>query len=179
LADALAPLLAEIDGSLVANLDRDALADAGEQDDALAVEYTRLFEVGPGGSPISLYAGHHQGGRTQTMEEVLRFYFHFGLERDETLHDLPDHLISELEFLHFLTFQQARIEDRMGDPSHHVRGQRDFLDRQLGRWVPKLLPLLVAHEASSHYLEVFRLLDLFLRHECEKGIPPLMRAATR
>ncbi len=173
-ADALVPLLAAIDESLLADLDREALADAGPNDDALAVEYTRLFDVGPGGSPISLYGGHHQGGRTQTMEEVLRFYLHFGLERDAARHDLPDHLISELEFLHFLTFQQARIEDRGGDPGDHVRGQRDFLDRQVGRWVAKLPPLLLEHKASRHYVELFRLLDLFVHYERENTVPSLV-----
>jgi DMSO reductase family type II enzyme chaperone len=174
LGDALIPLLAMVDESLVADVDRGALSDAGEGDDALAVEYTRLFDVGPGGSAISLFGGHHQGGRTQTMEEVLRFYLHFGLERNETQHELPDHLISELEFLHFLTFQQARIEDQGGDSSHHLRGQRDFLERQLGRWSPRLSPLLAEHRASSHYVELFRLLDLFLLHDRERTIPSLV-----
>jgi len=170
LADSLASLLGALDASLVSGFDREALALAGEDDDALAVEYTRLFDVGSGGAAISLYGGHHQGSRTQTMEEALRFYLHFGLERDAMQHDLPDHLISELEFLHFLTFQQARIEDRGGDPSHFQRGQRDFIERQIGRWMPKLPPLLLEHEASPHYAELFRLLDLFLCHEREETI---------
>ncbi len=165
LADAIEPLLRSVDSSLLSEFDRTALTDAGEDDDALAVEYTRVFDVGPGGSPVSLFGGHHLGNRTQTMEEVLRFYLHFGLERDPATHELPDHVISELEFLHFLTFQQAGLESQRRDPLHYLRGQRDFIDRQLGRWIPKLSPLLREHEASPHYVELFRLLDLFVQHE--------------
>ncbi|MDP6979013.1 MAG: molecular chaperone TorD family protein [Myxococcota bacterium] len=167
LADAIATSLRSVDATLISEFDRAALTDAGTDDDALAVEYTRLFDVGPGGSPVSLFGGHHLGNRTQTMEEVLRFYLHFGLERDPTAHELPDHVISELEFLHFLTFQQARLEHQGEDSRHYLRGQRDFIERQLGRWIPKITALLREHEASPHYVELFRLLDLFVQHERE------------
>ena len=102
------------------------------------------------------------------MEEVLRFYKHFGLTRDESTHELPDHLISELEFLHFMTFQEARIEAQGGDASHYQRGQKDFIERQLGRWLPKLHPRLVEHEALPFYTEIVRLLEQFLLTEKQR-----------
>jgi len=40
--------------------------------------------------------------------------------------------------------------------------------------VPKLVPLLLEHQASPHYVEVFRLLDRFLLHERETTIPSLL-----
>ncbi len=168
LADTLVPMLEQVESSLTTDIDRKALTDVGEDDHALAVEYTRLFDVGPGGSPISLFGGHHQGGRTQAMEEVLRFYKHFGLTRDELTHELPDHLISELEFLHFMTFQEAKIEAQGGDASHYQRGQKDFIERQLGRWLPKLHPRLVEHEALPFYTEIVRLLEQFLLTEKQR-----------
>ncbi len=145
--------------------DLQALTDAGEDDDALAVEYTRLFDTGPGGTPISLYGGHHQGGRMQTMEEVLRFYQHFGIALNQQLNELPDHLVSELEFMHFMSFSEASLLAGGGDAGHFQRGQQDFLTRQLGRWAPELHPVLLQHQALPFFTETTRLLGCFLQQE--------------
>lgn len=174
LADTLQQLLESLDESLLRDFDRQALTDSGEQEDSLAVEYTRLFDIGPGGSPVSLYGGHHCGGRTSVMEEVMRFYQHFGLQLEETKNELPDHLVSELEFMHFMTFQQARIEEQGADASHYQRGQKDFVERQLGRWVPGLYVKIQEGTALPFYTELFRLLSRFLQYEQQELNPSLI-----
>ena len=73
---------------------RAALAGGG----GLEQDYIRLFEVGPGRPPCPLYEGSHRDGRMKIMEELVRFFEHFGLQPDPG--DQPDHLCAELEFMH-------------------------------------------------------------------------------
>jgi hypothetical protein len=70
---ALRDVLAAVHPSLVDDLDAAALSEAGEADD-LAVEFTRLFDVGASGPPCPLYGGLYIGARMKTMEEAVRFY---------------------------------------------------------------------------------------------------------
>ncbi len=177
LADSLIGLLGRLDDDLLRGIDRNALCDSGADETALAVEYTRLFDVGSGDSLVSLYGGHHHGGRTTAMEEVLRFYQHFGLTLDKSRNELPDHLLSELEFLHFMTFQQARMEARGQDASHYQRGQKDFVERQIGRWFPKLRGKLQDQQPLRYYAELFTLLGRFLQHEQQRLSATFIRAA--
>lgn len=136
-----------------------ALTNAGSDDDALAIEYTRLFDTGP----ISLYGGHHHGARMPVMEEVLRFYEHFGLTPDPRSNELPDHLVAELEFMHFLCHREAIVPALDADP--YRRAQRDYLQRQLGRWAPQLHERLLEQQAHPFFSEATRLLAGFLSFE--------------
>ena len=177
LADTLTGLLGRLDEDLLREIDRNALCDSGADETALAVEYTRLFDVGGGDSLVSLYGGHHHGGRTTAMEEVLRFYHHFGLQLDKARNELPDHLLGELEFLHFMTFQEAGIEARGQDASHYQRGQKDFIERQIGRWFPELRGKLQDQQPLRYYSVLFELLGRFLQHEQQRLSPIVVRAA--
>lgn len=99
--------------------------------ETLQAEYLGLFEIGGGdGPPCPLYEGEHGGGRLQVMEEALRFYRHFGLglAPDRDRWDRPDHLATELEFLHVLGFREARALASGNGPAEVYRtAQRDFL----------------------------------------------------
>jgi len=111
----------------------------------LAHDYIRLFEVGAGRPYCPLYEGAHRGGRMKIMEELVRFYEHFGLKPAPG--DQPDHMCAELQFMHYLAFKQA------ASPSEDVRiAQRDFLYRHLCKWLPRLvLRLNDAREPSPFY----------------------------
>jgi DMSO reductase family type II enzyme chaperone len=74
----------------------------------------------------------------KTMEEAVRFYNHFGLSMAESPRELPDHIMTQLEFLHFLAFREAEALEGDDDPSPFQRAQRDFVSRHPGRWVPRL-----------------------------------------
>lgn len=101
-------------------------------------EYIRIFDVGTGSPPCPLYGGTYGGDRMQTMEDAVRFYDYFGLHLSEQRRELPDHLTTELEFLHYLTFREAELLQRGADPASLRRAQRDFLARHPGKWVPKM-----------------------------------------
>src|SRR3989304_5093571 len=101
-------------------------------------EYIRLFDVGVGAPPCPLYGGIYAGGRKQVLEEVCRFYEYFGLKLPPKLRELPDHITTELEFLHFLTFKEAAALHQGKDRTSYLRAERDFLERHPGRWGPLL-----------------------------------------
>ena len=101
-------------------------------------EYIRLFDVGAAGPPCPLYGGVYIGDRMKNMEEATRFYNFFELRLSPDVRELPDHITTELEFLHYLTFREAELRQRGGDVSSLLRAQRDFLERHLCRWVPRL-----------------------------------------
>lgn len=176
LRQALCETLRGIDPALAEAVDGDALADAGA-DDELAVEFTRLFDVGVSGPPCPLYGGVYGGARMKTMEEALRFYHHFGLAMSESQRELPDHLATELEFLHFLAYREAQAIEQGEDPGPYQRAQRDFVARHPGGFVPKLRSRLEKQEPMRFFRELVRSLEAFLEHDrrallARAGPPP-------
>ncbi len=165
LAGALRHLLESIDPALLAGTDWEALGDPGPDDETLLVEFTRLFEAGANGPDCPLNGAHYQGGRTDLLEELVRFYDFFGLSLDHATQGEPDHLLTELEFLHFLTFQEAQLEAAGEDTSALLRAQRDFIERHPGSWVPALREHLARHGAPRILCELARLLERFLEFE--------------
>jgi DMSO reductase family type II enzyme chaperone len=164
LVQALKDVLGAVDPSLLEGGHWEALTQAGERDD-LAVEFTRLFDVGAGGPPCPLYGGLYVGARMKTMEEVVRFYNHFGLSLAESPRELPDHVTTELEFLHFLAFREAQAAEQGADADPFRRAQRDFIARHLGRWVPKLRAKLEGADAMPFFSELVERLERLLEKE--------------
>ena len=101
--------------------------------------YITLFEVGGAhGRPCSLYEAEYGGGRMKVMEEVLRFYHHFGLRLSEQKRDRPDHLALEFEFMHLLTFKETEALILGKDSGAYLKAERDFLRFHLGDFVTTL-----------------------------------------
>jgi DMSO reductase family type II enzyme chaperone len=126
-------------------------------DGALQQEYIRLFEVGPGRPPCPLYEGVHRNGRMGIMEELVRFYEHFGLRTEAG--DLPDHLCAELEFMHYLAFKEAAALHAGTDDIPYRLAQRDFLRRHLNRWLTRLRLRLEELNPPTLYLSLARLAE--------------------
>ncbi len=141
-----------------------ALSDAGAGQ-ALAVEFTRLFDVGAGEPPCPLYGGLYCTPRTATLEEMVRFYNHFGLTLTNPPRQLPDHLTTQLEFLHVLASREAEALAGNEDPGAYRRAQRDFLARHPGRWIPELRKRLAAQRPLAFFVELAHILERFLNHE--------------
>lgn len=96
--------------------------------DEFQSRYIELFEVGgQHGPPCFLYEGEHGGGRMKVLEEVLRFYHYFGLRLSQEKRDRPDHLASELEFMHVLTFKEADSLLQRKERGAYLKAERDFL----------------------------------------------------
>jgi DMSO reductase family type II enzyme chaperone len=167
LAGQLREALVAVDPAVDEAADWGALQDAGEGDD-LAVEFTRLFDVGTGAPPCPLHGGLYGGARMKTMEEAVRFYNFFDLTLSEEPRELPDHLTTQLEFLHFLAFREAQTLEAGADAGSWQRAQRDFLGRHPGRWVPQLRARLEKEEPMPFFLELVVRLAAFLESDSRR-----------
>ena len=133
---------AAVDSRLLDGLDLAPLDGPDAMLEPLAVEYTRLFDAGVQGAGCSLNGGVHQGPQMKAMEEVVRYYNHFGLAMTDDNRELPDHLTAELNFLHFLAFGEHQLEAAGRSVADYQRAQRDFIARHPGRWLPVMWPKL-------------------------------------
>lgn len=166
IAERLKELLGEVYPQLVKDVDWAPLQDAGEADD-LSIEYTRLFNLpGASGGPACPLNSRVYGGEAALtqLEELVRFYNFFGLTSGDTpANELPDHLTTQFEFLHFLCYQEAR--DAAENFEDYRRAQRDFLEHHPGKWVPQLNARLKENNAHPYYLALGELLDRFIQLE--------------
>lgn len=124
-------------------------------------EYIGLFDVGAAGAPCPLYGGVYGGDRMKVMEDALRFYQFFGLRLSAEIRELPDHLTTELEFLHFLTFRETEARQQGADPSPFLRAQRDFLTRCVCRWFPQFQARLAAQSCAPFFPALVRFAATF------------------
>lgn len=151
-----------VEASLLENLSPAALAACGSEEE-FQVEYTRLFDAAAAKGACHLYEGLYGDARNAVMEECLRFYDYFGLSLSEQDRELPDYLVTQLEFLHYLAYCQASLIEQGGDAQPCRLAEADFIERHLGRWVPKLNEQLQRNQPSPYFGEVIQLLDRFLR----------------
>jgi DMSO reductase family type II enzyme chaperone len=140
---------------------RQQLAEAGGHRE-LQSEYIRLFDVGTPRPPCPLYGGEYKKGRKGIMEELIRFYNYFGLRPSPRSRDMPDHITIELEFMHFLTFREVTVLHHRQDRSSYLRAERDFLERQLCAWVPRLNERLRRQQPHPFYAALVGLAEAFL-----------------
>lgn len=145
--------------------DDSALSDLYDAE-GLQVEYTRLFDIGVAQATCSLCEGDYSGTeRMVVLEEVLRYYEYFELIPPEQYRVLPDHLLAELEFLHFLAYQEGVSLKHGRDPTPYRLAQYDFLTRHPGRWVPMLGTGLKKQHASAYFLALHACLVAVLEAE--------------
>ncbi len=124
-------------------------------------EYIRLFDVGAAGPPCPLYGGVYIGDRMKNMEDATRFYNFFHLRLSPELHELPDHITTELEFLHYLTFRETELRQQGRDPGSLLRAERDFLARHLCKWVPRMEARLAKQECPPFFPALVRFAVMF------------------
>jgi len=133
---------------------------AGHRD--LQSEYIRLFDVGTPRPPCPLYGGEYKKGRKGVMEELIRFYNYFGLHPSPRSRDMPDHITIELEFMHFVIFREVAALHHQQDRTSYLRAERDFLERQLCPWVPRLRERLQHQQPPTFYAALTHLAEAFL-----------------
>lgn len=140
-----------------------ALATVEPDYDEFQSVYVGLFDVGMGGPPCPLYGGTWGGDRQKAMEEALRFYRFFGLTLSSDERDLPDHLPTELEFLHFLAFKEVEALHAGLDAGSYRRAARDFLLRHPAKWLPRALAKLDKVDVPPFWRALLSLVNDFCR----------------
>ncbi|CAG4883891.1 Delta-subunit of ethylbenzene dehydrogenase [Georgfuchsia toluolica] len=142
-------------------------ASMAADDDDLEVTYTSLFDNCTGKSALSLYEKDYSTKDTkQIWEDLIRFYEHFGLHYDlAKCKEWPDHISTQLEFLHYLTFLEAGAPDDMVDV--YMAAESDFLERHVVEWIPKFSEKLLAMAEDSPYAGLSQVLAQFVEEEME------------
>ena len=127
-------------------------------------EYLATFELGRSGEiPCSLQEGAYSGctqdgsapdlgsGRAALLEDLLRFYHHFGLRlTEDPAHRLPpDHLVCQLEMLAHLSLRESMEKASDSAAAGYRDAQRDFMRRHLCVWLPQLVRALKECPALS------------------------------
>lgn len=128
--------------------------------------YTALFDAVGGRPQVSILEQRHEGSppEQQLWEELLRFYRFFGLDFSTGgARERPDHLLMELEFMHYLTFLEAGASDSADDLR---RGQIDFLERHLARWLPGLRVALAETDEAEPYDVLIDAVSRFVGADC-------------
>lgn len=96
-------------------------------------EYIEAFDMAASNEAASIHeTGYVDMDRSALFEELVRFYEHFGLRRNQDA-ELPDHISVELEFMHFLGELERHALERGDDVESVRRAERDFIDRHLRR----------------------------------------------
>lgn len=129
--------------------------------DELQRRYTDLFEAAGRRSLVSLHeSDFSEIAQRRIWEDLIRFYEHFGLQYDGGAIRLwPDHLLIELECVHYLAFLESGTA---ADPASLRRAQRDFLERHLLSWLPRLVQRLGSLPSAEPYVTLTSVLQQFL-----------------
>jgi TorA maturation chaperone TorD len=128
----------------------------------IAAEYTRLFVLAVpqvAAQPFgSCWLEPERGLMGRTTVEVREMMAAHGLEPARGL--LPDHIVSELEFMAWLSAEEAHADTR--------ETQRHLLNEHLARWVPRFNAALRAARPSPRFLLAADLLDRLLAEDARR-----------
>ena len=128
-------------------------------------EFNRLF-VGPG--PIlappweSVYSSREHLLFDEATFQVRELYHRFGKQFINENNEPDDHLVIELDFLHFLNNKGLQE----GDVTL-VDCQLAFLEEHLSRWVPRFCELILKHSDSLLYRGAALLLRDFVDEDLQ------------
>jgi len=143
-------------GDLNTNLKQSDYAAEVASADSLSILYSSKFEVG--NPPVSFHeSSYSMEDNKKILEDLFRFYEHFGLSfENQKLINTPDWLISELEFLHYLSFLESSVSEQVTKRSFQ-KAQLDFLERHLGQWCKKL-----SEKLNEQSIEIYGSLSCLL-----------------
>ena len=124
-------------------------------------EYSGLFEVGSNGPPVPIREDLHRNQPAGVREDIVRFYDFFGYGLEEKFAWAPDHRSVELEFMHFLVYQETQAEDALS----FQLAQHDFAERHLVSWAPELTDRVSGQQPDAIYGKLLAALSDFLRKD--------------
>jgi DMSO reductase family type II enzyme chaperone len=136
--------------------------------EVLKREYSGLFEVGSNGPPVPIREDLHLNQPAGVREDIVRFYEYFGYGLEENFAWSPDHLSIELEFMHFLCFQEAEMSMKEGgDALSFQLAQSDFSERHLVNWVSGLAAKIIEQQPDGLYGRLIAAMSEFLVKDFE------------
>jgi DMSO reductase family type II enzyme chaperone len=157
----------------------------GAPEAPLTGDFTRLFNpsVHANCPPYGTeYTAAHVFMRAQQLADVAGFYRAFGLRVAADFRERPDHIATELEFMHVLALKEARALARRERAHAGIcrRAQARFLREHLGRWLEPYCAKLVAVDDEGFYATVTALArDFVAKDAAQLGVEPQIGAAPR
>ena len=131
----------------------------------LQIEYSRLF-VGPfqlDAPPYSSVYLDKQGlVMGESTQQAIEFYVKAGLDPALEIHEPPDHIRVELEFMYFLLFRKV-----MDKNNQFLDISYEFMEKHLTHWVFTFTNKIKDCTESKFYIRLAELLDSFLSKEKE------------
>lgn len=147
------------------------IADTHEHADELRAEYARLFILGKPKVLAQPYGSYwlenEQTLMSRSTAEVRTLMRHHGVDVDRRSGLLPDHLVSELEFMAYLADHHA-LESTLTT-------QATLLHEHLAVWVPRFAAALRACEPPLFYRMAAHFLREVIAWDCRR-VPAPSRA---
>ena len=126
--------------------------------------FSSLFDVTGGMPRVSLLERRYGDAHEQKLwQDLLAFYAHFGLDfsRGQAA-EQPDHLHTELGFMHYLSFLHAGMKQVTADL---IRAQRDFLKLHLQPLTRGIAEQLATVADAQPYTEIAADLAIFVEND--------------
>jgi len=108
----------------------------------LAADFARLFLSINKVPPHPSESIYREGTMMQySRDEVLKTYWSFGVDKKKEFTEPEDHIAVELNFLMYLCEKaiEALNNGDAKEARRYIQGQKDFLEKHLVKWVPKLV----------------------------------------
>jgi TorA maturation chaperone TorD len=133
----------------------------------LKADYARLFS-GPYTLLAPPYGSVYLEGERKVMGDstvvVRDIYRRAGVDISKDFHDAPDHIAAELEFMHFLIFNEleALNESDVGRAMDFLSQQKAFLTDHLCAWGPQFTEKVEEAAATEFYKNLARATRAYL-----------------
>ncbi|MBT3381220.1 MAG: molecular chaperone TorD family protein [Lentisphaerae bacterium] len=131
----------------------------------LAIDHARLF-VGPFTTAAPPYGSVYLEAQARLMgdstADAAVWYGEDGLEN--TLSEPPDHVIIELEYMHFVALKAAEALNagEAEKASYYLGREEQFLADHLGRWIAAFTQRMEEHAETAFYCCLARLTRQFV-----------------
>ncbi len=136
----------------------------------LQAEHRRAFGLTGSLCYETEYGLPHEFRQSQEMADIAGFYRAFGFDVGGAIHERPDHLATELEFMHILTLKEAYAlsSGQLDRADICVDAQRKFLRDHLARWVDWFKTRLLQSEVDGVYAALTDLTTAFIGAEADR-----------
>jgi TorA maturation chaperone TorD len=136
----------------------------------LQAEHVRLFSPGPSGALCPPHESAYLDVVIQPASFILALeqeYRRLGLSISSAYRDLPDHVTAEMEAMAQLCGMEAEAwKGRLVDSARRtLESQGGFLQRHLGRWIPRFSERIRQHAGAAVYAAVADAADAFVLHD--------------
>ena len=120
----------------------------------LAADYARLFLSISKVPPHPSESVYREGALMQySRDEVLKTYWSFGVDKKKEFTEPEDHIAVELNFSMYLCGKaiEALKNGDTKEARRYIQGQKDFLEKHLVKWVPKLVNDILDNAKTPFY----------------------------